>query len=74
MIADLWLAAYDIHGKELWGTWVEPPSYINVEDGILYLDVMGKKSSFPIKEGPPPEPPPGPGWKDAAKRILRNRK
>ncbi|MHB1000869.1 MAG: hypothetical protein ACYC27_16630 [Armatimonadota bacterium] len=44
--------AWDIHGKRLWYTWVEPPWHYTVEDGWVNLDVMGKKSRFTLVEGP----------------------
>lgn len=51
MSAELELAAWDIQGKKLWTTFVEPPWEFVVKDKIVYLDVMGKKSSFPIDVG-----------------------
>ena len=52
MSAELELAAWDIHGRKLWSTFVEPPWDYEVIDGRVELDVMGKKSSFLISVGP----------------------
>ena len=52
MSAELELTAWNIHGKKLWTTLVEPPWSYATEDGILQLDVMGSKSTFPIARGP----------------------
>jgi hypothetical protein len=53
MSAELELAAWDVHGRTLWSTFVEPPWSYEVVDGRVELDVMGKKSSFSISPGPP---------------------
>lgn len=50
--AELELAAWDIHGKKLWSTPVEPPWEYRVEGGMVALDVMGAKSTFPLLIGP----------------------
>ena len=52
MSAELELAAYSIDARRLWTTKVEPPWTYSVQDGNIHLDVMGKKSSFPIATGP----------------------
>jgi len=52
MSAELELAAWDIHGNKKWSTFVEPPWEYRVEHGIVSLDVMGTKSSFPLDTGP----------------------
>ncbi len=52
MSAELECAAWDIKGKKLWTTFVEPPWSYSFSGDTLWLDVMGKKTSFPLKEGP----------------------
>jgi hypothetical protein len=52
MEAELELAAWDISGKKLWSTFVEPPWDCNIEGTKLHLDVMGRKSSFYLVTGP----------------------
>jgi hypothetical protein len=52
MSAELELAAWDIRGRKLWSTYVEPPWTYAVEGKLLQLDVMGKLTSFPIATGP----------------------
>jgi hypothetical protein len=52
MSAELELAAWNLYGKKLWSTFVEPPWNYEVEGANLVLDVMGKKSSFDVKAGP----------------------
>lgn len=52
MSAELELAAWDIRGNKLWSTFVEPPWSYQVRDAQITLDVMGKKSLFPIRAGP----------------------
>jgi hypothetical protein len=52
MAAELELAAWDIHAKKLWTTYVEPPWDYSVEDGYINLDVMGNKSRFLLSDGP----------------------
>jgi hypothetical protein len=54
MSAELELAAWDLQGKKLWSTFVEPPWEYEVNDGLVELDVMGNKSSFPVSLGPTP--------------------
>ncbi len=56
MSAELELAAWDIHGRKLWTTVVEPPWDYDVRDGIVRLDVMGQKSSFDLRSGPQAAP------------------
>jgi hypothetical protein len=53
MSAELELAAWGIHGRKLWSTFVEPPWGYEVVGGRVELNVMGKKSSFPLSAGPP---------------------
>ena len=52
MSAELELAAWDIRGRKLWTTFVEPPWSYTVKDDVVYLDVVGEKSQFPIDAGP----------------------
>jgi L-alanine-DL-glutamate epimerase-like enolase superfamily enzyme len=52
MSAELELAAWDLEGKKLWSTFVEPPWDYEVNRGQVELDVMGDKSSFPLRLGP----------------------
>lgn len=52
MSAELELAASDLAGRKLWTTFVEPPWEYAVEAGTVLLDVMGKKSCFPLTTGP----------------------
>ncbi len=52
MAAELEFAAWNTHGEKLWTTFVEPPWDFVVADGQVHLDVMGRKSSFGIAEGP----------------------
>jgi hypothetical protein len=52
MSAELELAAWDIDGRKLWSTFVEPPWSYEVHDNRVELDVMGRKSSFAIATGP----------------------
>jgi hypothetical protein len=52
MSAELELAAWDLAGRKLWTTFVEPPWEYAAEAGTVLLDVMGKKSCFPLTTGP----------------------
>ncbi len=52
MSAELELAAWDINANKLWTTFVEPPWSYSVSGETLHLDVMGKKTSFPLDKGP----------------------
>lgn len=52
MSAELEFAAWDLRGKKMWTTCVEPPWDYEVRDGSVELDVIGKKSSFDMKAGP----------------------
>ena len=52
MSAELELAAWDLEGKKLWATFVEPPWQYSVQGSRLHLDVMGNKSDFGVKAGP----------------------
>ena len=52
MSAELDLAAWNIQGRKMWTTFVEPPWDYSVDGRQLQLDVMGKKSSFDLREGP----------------------
>ena len=52
MAGELDLTAWDIRGVKQWSVFVEPPWEYHVEDGLVYLDVMGVVSSFPLLTGP----------------------
>jgi hypothetical protein len=52
MSAELELAAWDMSGKKLWTTMVEPPWTLGVEGRRIHLDVMGKLYDFGLAEGP----------------------
>ncbi len=52
MSAELELAAWNLEGRKLWSEAVEPPWDYAVENGTVRLDVMGKKTSFDIIQGP----------------------
>lgn len=52
MSAELEFAAFDLVGKKLWTTFVEPPWTFRVERELIVLDVMGTESRFPLLLGP----------------------
>ena len=52
MSAELELAGWNLEGRKLWSTFVEPPWEYAVENGVVKLDVMGKKTSFDLTGGP----------------------
>ena len=52
MSAELELAAWDVRGRKLWSTFVEPPWEYELRDGYVFLDVMGHRSAFPAASGP----------------------
>lgn len=52
MAAELEIAAWDTQGRNLWSRYVEPPWSYDVEEGVILLDIMGDKSSFPLAVGP----------------------
>ncbi len=54
--AELELAAWDLHGRKCWSVFVEPPWEYEVLAGMIELDVMGTKSSFPLDVGPTQNP------------------
>jgi hypothetical protein len=51
--AELELAAWDVSGRKLWSTFVEPPWEYDVDADIVRLDVMGRRTQFPLVGGPP---------------------
>lgn len=53
MAAELEFAAWDLNGRKLWSTFVEPEWSYEVRDGQVKLDVMGRKSTFDLVNGPP---------------------
>jgi hypothetical protein len=50
--AELDLAAWARSGGKLWTTFVEPPWSYQVVGEHVRLDVMGRKSAFPVGSGP----------------------
>ena len=52
MAAELEVAAWTAAGNKLWSTFVEPPWDYTVKGDTVDLDVMGKKSQFPLAYGP----------------------
>lgn len=52
MSAELECAAWNLYGKKVWTTFVEPPWDYSVMNDIVTLDVMGKQRSFPLETGP----------------------
>jgi hypothetical protein len=52
MSAELELAVWDIQGKKLWSTFVEPPWTYSLKDHTIEIEVMGARASFPLHEGP----------------------
>jgi hypothetical protein len=53
MRAELEIAAWDLQGRKLWSRFVEPPWDYAVLDGVAHLDIMGAKSAFNLRSGPP---------------------
>lgn len=51
MLAELEFAAWDIHGKKLWTTYVEPPWGFTVRGDQVELDIMGELSTFDARTG-----------------------
>ena len=52
-LAELELAAWSTAGQKLWTTFVEPPWDVTVHGNSLELDVMGRRSTFGLHDGPP---------------------
>ncbi|HEY3907301.1 MAG TPA: hypothetical protein VGM14_25585 [Streptosporangiaceae bacterium] len=52
MAAELELAAWTKDGAKLWTMFVEPPWSYQVAGDQVELDVMGRKTQFPISSGP----------------------
>lgn len=52
MSAELELAAWDTMGHKLWSMPLEPAWEYHVSGGQVHLDVLGRKSSFPLRAGP----------------------
>ena len=50
MAAELELAAWDRTGQKLWSRFVEPPWNYRVVRNTVHLDVMGRRSEFPLLE------------------------
>ncbi len=70
MSAECELAAFTENGRKLWTTFVEPPWSYDVDGATIILDVMGKISRFPLREGPPP-PQRKAGLADKFRGLLR---
>jgi hypothetical protein len=49
MSGELELAVWDIHGQKKWSRFVEPPWDYTIDGNLIQLDVMGKKSTFPLR-------------------------
>lgn len=52
MAAELAFRAYDLSGELKWTAYVEPPWNYSLENDEVHLDVMGRTSVFPLREGP----------------------
>jgi hypothetical protein len=52
MIAELELAAWDLHGKKLWSMPLQPAFEYHVDHGKVHVNVMGRKTVFGLREGP----------------------
>ncbi len=52
MAAELELAAWTRAGEKLWTTFAEPPWTYRVDGERVRMDVMGRKSEFPVCSGP----------------------
>jgi hypothetical protein len=52
MAAEIELAAWTTDGEKLWTTFVEPPWSYQVAEDQVQLDVMGRKTEFPVSSGP----------------------
>ncbi|URN93830.1 MAG: hypothetical protein NAG76_18660 [Candidatus Pristimantibacillus lignocellulolyticus] len=52
MSAELELACWNINGRKLWSTFVEPPYEYEIKDNNLTLTIMGSKQEFNIYKGP----------------------
>jgi hypothetical protein len=52
MSAELELAAWTTSGTKLWTLFVEPPWSYTVEGARVQLDMLGKISQFPLRQGP----------------------
>jgi hypothetical protein len=55
LAAELELAAWSTAGEKRWTTFVEPPWSFTVLNDVIEVDVMGRKTSFDLREGPPKE-------------------
>jgi hypothetical protein len=52
MSAELEFAAWDLEGRKVWSTFVEPPWTYSLDDDRVVLDVMGDIRRFPVRLGP----------------------
>ena len=52
MSAELELAAWNIEGRKLWSTFVEPPYEYSIANDTVYLTVLDVPCTFPLRDGP----------------------
>ena len=52
MSAELEIAAWDLQGRKLWSSEVEPPWSYSVQNDFVHLDVMGKQRTYKLATGP----------------------
>ncbi|WP_424951259.1 hypothetical protein [Deinococcus sp.] len=52
MAAELELAAWNLEGRKLWSTFVEPPWFYWLDGDTLHLNVMDYETQFPVHLGP----------------------
>ena len=52
MSAELELAAWDTMGRKLWSMPLEPAWEYHVSGGQVHLDVLGRRTLFPLRAGP----------------------
>ena len=52
MSGELDLAAWDLSGKKLWAMPLQPAWQYHVESGLVHLNVGGRRTAFPLREGP----------------------
>lgn len=52
MSAELELAAWDTAGQPLWSMPLQPAWEYHVDHGSLHLNALGRKTVFPLRQGP----------------------
>ena len=52
MAGELELGAWDVHGKPLWNMPLQPAWDYKVTNGTIHLNVLGRRTSFGLREGP----------------------